>query len=366
MSTRYFPSSDSEWERISSPALEDAAARFSSWETSVPIDLQSFKYQENTDLGEGEYAPIIGPLPDRGPATGIVLQSGRIAAIWGAPERRDTAFSVSKGCLGILTGLALDRGLIPALDAPVSATVQTPEFSSGANAAITWRHLMTLTSEWEGTLWGIPDSIDFHRNVPKGPEDLPKGSPRKRYAPGQKWEFNDVRVNAFALALTHAWQEPLDLVLQREIARPIGIPDGWDWSGYNNSITTIDGRQVPVVVGGAHWGGGLIASSFDLARLGLLYATRGAWAERQLVSAPWFDALRSPTPLKPEFGLIWWNNSTGAIAPLSRQAIWSAGIANFLAVDPVRDIVVVLRWFDIPRRNEILSELISLLPPARL
>ena len=358
----YVPADDDSWERAGSPAFDALARDFARIETRVPVDLLAFKFQENSvEYAEGDCAAIIGPLPDRGPATGLVLHRGRIAAQWGMPARQDIAFSVTKGALSLLAGLALDRGLIPALDAPVSQTVATPEFASGANAAITWRQLMTLTSEWQGRLWGIPDSIDFHRTVPKRPDDPPKGSPRERRAPGAHWEFNDVRVNVLALALTHAWGEGLEDVLAREVMAPLDAAGGWRWHGYDGAQAVIDGRAVPVVSGGAHWGGGMIASSHDLARLGLLYARRGLWGGRRIAPALWFDALRQPTPLKPEFGLMWWNNGTGLIPALSPQAIWSSGIANLLVVDPAHDLVVVLRWYDVPQRDEMLARIVAAL-----
>lgn len=355
MTAFYFPEATMEWERLELPAMTAAAQQIAKMETAIPVDLAAFKLHENAvEYAEGEHAPLIGPMPDRGPATGIVLKGGRVVASWGMPERQDTAFSLTKGCLGLLTAMAVERSLIPALDAPVSASVGIQEFQ-GANAVVTWRQLMTLTSEWRGRIAGIPDSIDFHRNVPKRPDDPPKGSPRERAAPGEYWEFNDVRVNAFALALTQAWGEGLEAVLDREIMAPIGAGPGWRWYGYEGWTTVIGGEPVPVVSGGAHWGGGLIASSWDLARIGLLYQQRGMWGDRQLVSPLWFDALRSGSRLKPEFGLIWWNNSRATIPVLSPQAIWSSGISNFLLVDPELDLVVVLRWFDVPRRDAILT-----------
>ncbi|MBH1973516.1 MAG: serine hydrolase [Rhodobacteraceae bacterium] len=355
------PGSDADWAAESTFAFAGLGAVIAGWETKVPIDIKSFKLHENTvEYAEGDCARIIGPMPDRGPATGMILHRGEIVAQWGTPARRDVAFSVTKGCLSMLAGMALDRGLIPALDAPVSASVTAPEFGS-ANATITWRQLMTLTSEWQGSLWGIPDSIDFHRTVPKPASGPAKGSPRDRRAPGTLWEFNDVRVNVLALALTLAWGESLDEVLRREVMTPIGATPDWIWHGYDNAEIQIAGKAVPVVSGGAHWGGGLIASTYDLARLGLLYARRGDWG-KALVSPLWFDALRAPTPLKPEFGLMWWNNGGQLIPPLSRQAIWSSGIANFLCVDPARDLVVVLRWYDVLRRDEILARIVAALP----
>ena len=39
-------------------------------------------------------------------------------------------------------------------------------FRSEQNRDITWRHLLTQTSEWQGTLFGKEDRIDHNRVAP--------------------------------------------------------------------------------------------------------------------------------------------------------------------------------------------------------
>jgi len=88
-------------------------------------------------------------------------------------------FSVAKSYLSVLAGVAVDRGLIRDIDEPVHAYGLDDGFDSAQNRAVTWRHLLQQTSEWQGTLWGKPDSIDHNRNL--GQSDLgftDKGTPR--------------------------------------------------------------------------------------------------------------------------------------------------------------------------------------------
>ena len=363
MSKPYFPGADSDWASVEVPAMVEAVGEIAGWETSVSLDLKAWKLAENEiEYAEGIHAPIIGPMPDRGPATGMVVHRGAIIGSWGTVNRPEIAFSVSKGALSALAGIALADGLIGSLDMPVSASIDAPEFAEAPNNAITWRHLLTLTSEWQGSLWGIPDSIDFNRAVPKRPDSLPKGTLRDRHVPGRYWEFNDVRVNVLALALTHVFGASLETVLRERVMDPIGASRDWQWNGYEGARITLGGVSVPVVAGGAHWGGGMVVSTTDLARLGLLYARRGQWSGRTVVDRLWFDALRAPGWINPAFGLMWWNNSANTIPVLSPSAIWSSGIANFLVVDPDRDLVIVMRWYDIPRRDEIIGKIIAALP----
>ncbi|MBB6255320.1 serine hydrolase domain-containing protein [Nitrospirillum iridis] len=335
------------------------------WETPIPSDLAAFKLHENAvEYQEGPHAPLVGPLPPRGPATGLVIQRGRVVGQWGTPDRPDVAFSVTKTALSVVAGLAVADGLIDDLDRPVAERVALDAFATDWNRGITWRHLLTLTSEWSGSLWGIPDSIDWHRTVPKRPDDPPKGTWRVRQSPGSHWEFNDVRVNVLALALTRLVGEDLGDVLRRRVLDPLGAVDPWSWHGYTGSGIVIGDRSVPVVAGGGHWGGGLQISARDLGKLGQLHLARGRWNGDALLPDSWFDSIREATPQRPDFGLMWWTNRRGTIPALSEQAIWGSGIANLIVVEPAHDAVIVLRWYDVSRRDEILARILGALDGA--
>jgi len=356
------PASDAAW-LAAPPSLDNATlsrlaeavdfARAS--EAPIPRDLAAFKAADNA--GEGVHGAIIGPMPPRGPATGLVVHRGRIVAAWGEPERTDIAFSVTKCALSALVGVALGEGRIATLDEPVRQTVDSDAFAGPRNSQVTWRHLLTLTSEWHGTLWGIPDSIDWHRVVGgPAPAGTPaKGSKRELRPPGTFWEYNDVRVNVLALALTRLFGDALEAVLRSRVMDPIGASPAWRWHGYAGAETLIDGRPVPVVAGGAHWGGGLVLSAFDLARLGLLHARDGLWQGRRVLPAGWLEQVRAPSALAPTYGLMWWVNRSATLPGFSPGAIWGAGIANLLLADPERDLVIVLRWFDARQRDALLA-----------
>jgi CubicO group peptidase (beta-lactamase class C family) len=287
-----------------------------------------------------------------------VIWRNHIVGRWGDPERVDTAFSVTKTALATLTALALADGRIE-LEEPVGQRLDIAAFREPHNRPITWRHLLTLTSEWRGSLWGIPDSIDWNRSVPKRPDAPPKGTFRPIHPPGSHWEFNDVRVNLLALALTHVFEENLATVFARRVMDPIGASATWSWQGYRGADILLAEKTTPVVAGGAHWGGGLIISAIDLARLGLLYARRGNWEGRAVLPEHFFDLIRIPSPQHPNFGLMWWVNTGRLIPSLSASAIWGSGIANFLVIDPLRELVIVMRWFDVGRRDEIIRRIVT-------
>jgi len=50
--------------------------------------------------------------------------------------------------------------------------------------------------------------------------------------PGTTYEYNDVRVNALALAALNVWRKPLPQVLKENLMDEIGASNTWRWYGY--------------------------------------------------------------------------------------------------------------------------------------
>ena len=286
------------------------------------------------------HGEVLGPVRDPAGTSGLVVHRGEEIARWGDPASVEMCFSVSKSYLAIVAGVAFDRGLIRDPHEPVAATVPDDAFTGARHGAITWDHLLRQTSDWSGTLWAKPWHAD-----PQGSQapDAELG------APGEAFAYNDVRINLLALALTRRFGRGLEDVLRDEVMDPIGASDSWEWHGYASSRLEIDGRDVEVVSGGAHWGGGLWMSALDHARVGRLLLQRGEWDGRRVLSEPWIDAMTSPAATNPDYGMLWWLNHRGKVWPsaprsgfcargnLGRQLLW---------IDPELDLVVVSRWSD--------------------
>jgi CubicO group peptidase (beta-lactamase class C family) len=344
----YFPPRDA-WERkrpaevaMDSGALQAAIEFARANENRFPRDLR--RALEERNVSE-PYPELLGPFRERGGPAGLVIRHGYIVASWGDVDRVDMTFSVAKSYLATVAGLALDDGLIRNVNDPVRAYVRDGGFE-GRNATITWHHLLTQTSEWEGTLWDKPDVADRR-----------EGRDRVLRQPGTFWEYNDVRVNRTALALLRVWKRPLPEVLKERIMDPIGASSTWEWHGYRNSFVEIDGKRMQSVSGGGHWGGGVWASTHDHARFGLLMLRRGAWGDRRLLSEKWITMATTPTPIKPVYGYMWWLNPDRAryrsASPSSVFALGAGG--NVIWIDPEHDLVVVTRWLAEQRVDEFMG-----------
>lgn len=318
-----------------------------------------------TDFGETPpWNETLGPVRPRGGPNGLILHRGRLVGEWGDTGQVDLTFSVAKSYLSILAGLALDRGLIGGLDEPVRDTVDDGGFDPPHNDAITWRHLLQQTSEWEGTLWDKPDRIDRYRTVAGRPAEGKKGDPRPLHAPGGYWEYNDVRINRLSLALLRVWRRPLPEVFDELVMRPIGASRDWEWVGYRNSWVDIGGRRVQSVSGGSHWGGGIFIHARDQARVGLMIAQGGVWDGRRILSAERIDEMRAPCRLYPNYGLLWWLNTGHGLYPNASAASFYARGAggNITWIDPEHDIVAVMRWIDNAAADEFMRLVTDAIP----
>ena len=151
---------------------------------------------------------ILGPTKARQDSAGLVIRKGYIVAEWGDLERVDMTFSVVKSYLSTIMALALRDGLIDNIHAPVSRWMRDGEFASEHNRDITWHHLMNQTSDWQGTLWGVPDWADR----PEG-EDRSMWPKRELHEPGSHFKYNDVRINLAAYSLLQVWRQPLPMVI---------------------------------------------------------------------------------------------------------------------------------------------------------
>ncbi|MGW2329017.1 serine hydrolase domain-containing protein [Streptomyces sp. NPDC001700] len=292
----------------------------------------------DAQVADGSHREVIGPLLDGGGASGVVVRRGVVIGSWGDPARVEMAYSATKSVLALVAGVAYDDGLLE-LDEPVRKRVGLPEFDGVQGRAVTWRHLLDQTSQWEGELWGKPTSVDA-QSTREGTESA--GGP-----PGEGWAYNDVRVNLAALALTVLFRRALPDVLRERVMAPIGASSSWSWHGYENAFVDVDGDRVPVVSGGAHWGGGLWINALDLARIGQLCLRGGRWGRARVVSARWIEQMWTPCPVKPNYGLSWWLNDHRTVwptAPATGRCARGNGGGHLLWVDPARDLVVSSRW----------------------
>jgi len=285
---------------------------------------------------------LLASIPtERAATNALVIRHGYIVAEFGDTVRPDPTYSVAKSMLSTVAGIALQKGLIPGLDDPVANVVKDGGYDAPHNRAITWRNHLQQESEWEGELWG--KNANF-----LGTEAFGRGEmkPRAIEAPGAHYEYNDVRINRFSLSLLRLFKKPIPDVFRDEVMNPIGASTTWKWVPYTNAYVDIDGKRMASVAGGTRWGGGMWISTYDMARFGLLWQRGGKWGDRQIVSPDYVKMATTASAHGPDYGFLWWLNTTGKQWPGSATNTYEARGqgGNVIHVDPGRDLVVVWRW----------------------
>ena len=348
----YFPGKYNDWERREPGQVGVDADKLSA---AVDYAKASFNKAGGYNASREPFPETIGPVKKPSGMNGLITRHGYIIAEWGDTREVDMTFSVSKTYLSTVAGLALDSKKIDKLDDPVLRYVQDIGFDTPHNRKISWHQLLNQTSGWEGTLFEKPDWSDRYN-----------GKRRPREYPGKHWRYNDVRVNALALALLHVWRKPLPQVLRERVMIPIGASNTWRWHGYRNSYVLIDGLRVQSVSGGGHWGGGMFINTRDQARFGYLMLRDGKWRDRQLVSKDWIRRAKTPTPQMKTYGYMNWFLNTEdrkryKAAPIGNVFFIGAG-TNMIWLDPEHDLVVVVRWIKNRCVNAFIQRVLDALP----
>jgi len=336
----YFPPRDT-WERrapadvgIDAAKLNEAIEFMKTHETAAPA--RDFSDQEII------FGQLLGSIPtERGATNGLVIRHGFIVAEFGDTLRPDPTYSVAKSMLSTVAGIAIDRGLIPTVDDPVFNLIKDGGYDSPHNRLITWRNHLQQESEWEGEMWG--KNANFIGKDAFGRGEM---KPRAIQEPGALYEYNDVRINRFALSLLRVFKKPVPDVFRDEVMNPIGASTTWKWVPYANAYVHIDGKRMPSVSGGTRWGGGVWINSQDLARFGLLWLRGGKWRDRQIVSPSYVKMATAPSAHGPDYGFLWWlNTKQGQWTGSPKDAYWALGSGgNYVYIDPTHDLLVVWRW----------------------
>ncbi len=341
-SAAYVPPAGMEWAR-----QEPAAAGFDPFRLEAALEYaRAHETRRPRDFSDQEriFGRPLGPLPQRrGGTNGLILRRGYLVAEFGDTSVVEPMYSAAKSMLSTVLGLAIDRGLIPDLDARVGEQVTDGGYSSLQNQTITWRHHAEQTSEWQGTMFGKPHAFS-------GVEEFGEAArqPRTVNMPGTQYEYNDVRVNRFALSLLRVWRKPVADVFRDEVMTPIAASATWQWLPYRDALIDIEGTPMPTVSGGTRWGGGVWMHTRDAARFGLLFERRGLWGQRQILSERWVRAATTPGARKADYGLLWWLNTEGKLWPGTPATSFAAvGFgSNTIWIDPEHEIVVVWRWHE--------------------
>jgi CubicO group peptidase (beta-lactamase class C family) len=251
-----------------------------------------------------------------------------------APDVKHDLRSITKSVTSLLLGIAIDRGLVRGVDAPVlSLLPQYADLHSAALDRITLRHLLTMSAglKWdENVPYSSPDNSEIqmdyapdpYRYVLTRPVDTP---------PGAVWNYSGGGAALISAVLHQATGKTEDVLSQELLFDPLGIHDV-AWMRY-------PGNNEPLAASG------LAMRPRDLTKLGQLVLNHGAWDGRQIISAAWIDASITPQIQGSQlyfYGYQWW---LGRSLVNLHQVDWAVGYGlggQRLYIAPQLDMVVLV------------------------
>ncbi len=233
-----------------------------------------------------------------------LMVDGRVLATHHGTGHSDTTLhdlrSATKSVTSLLVGIAIDRGLIGGLDAPIDLFF--PDYVNplrlSAHRAITVRDLLSMRSGLDCDDGRDASAGNEERMYPRADwirffYDIPAVE-----APGSRFSYCTAGVVMLGEIVARAAGQPLPAFAQEALFEPLGI---------RNAVWATGPRAVTDA------GGHLRLSLASMLKLGELMRRGGIWQDSRVVSQTWVShSVRSTGLIAPEqgfvahMGLLWW------------------------------------------------------------
>jgi len=245
--------------------------------------------------------------------------------------------SVTKSVSSALIGIAIGRGEIAGVDAPLLSFFEDYDLSGTDPRlrAATLDDLLTMRSgiEWHETdrpfndtnttlqLEAADDWVQFTLSQPMDAE------------PGTKWVYNSGGSHLMSGIIRAATGSTIDVYAERHLFGPLGITD-YHWKKTPKGLPDTEG--------------GLYLEAPQLARIGYLYLNDGVWDGQRILPQGWVAASTGTRVSQVNaagfgYGYQWWRIDRG------QTAIWAGqGFGDqYLIVIPEYDIVAVVNCWNL-------------------
>jgi len=212
-------------------------------------------------------------------------------------EAIQSSFSAAKSFTSTLVGIAIDEGYIRGLDDPITAYLPELLERDPRFAALTIRHLITMSS---GLRWDRSDANPFSDDF------LTYYSPNLREtalaseiveAPGQRFLYNDYNPLLLGMILERATGMSVSAYMESRLWQPMGAEGQGSWSldsersGFEKMFVGVNGRAI------------------DLVKLGWLFLNGGKNGDVQVISESWVEeatGLDTSTDPAAAYQYYWW------------------------------------------------------------
>lgn len=229
-------------------------------------------------------------------------------------------WSCTKQVMGILTGIALDKGLITSIDDPIEKYLPDEVANHPDKSGITIRNLLTMQSgigfyndEHSEIFLGrhVKSSVDFILGLPKVNE------------PGIVCSYNDGDPHLLSAILQKVTGKQTDGWADEVLFSKLNLTN-YSWYKYYDGIT----------LGGF----GILVPPRELAKIAQCVKSKGFVSNYRIVSEDWINEMTSIKTHyeKWGFGYFWWKENDRNIF-----FMWGHG-GQFAFVVPDKNLVVVI------------------------
>jgi CubicO group peptidase (beta-lactamase class C family) len=236
--------------------------------------------------------------------------------------------SVTKSVSSLITGIAIDQGLIKGVGAAViDFFPHVRKHASKGWNSVTLEHLLTMSI---GTAWTEEEASRTHG---AGDEFFRKLLSRDfADTPGERWQYVSANVNLLGGVIKSATGMHADEFAEAHLFGPLEI-EKWNWN-----YGMVDGFRL--------MDGSLMLRPRDMAKLGALVAGRGSWNEKQIVSKEWIEESTAPHFIPSEegpekYGYLWWLFYIPSTNGTQEAVVANGAGSQLIAVFPALNLVVV-------------------------
>ncbi|KZS41060.1 hypothetical protein AWE51_23160 [Aquimarina aggregata] len=261
----------------------------------------------------------------------VILQDEKVVYEYGPTDKIMNTASIRKSILGLLYGIAADKGLVNINKTLTELKIDESTPLTNQEKTATIKHLLMYKSGIYLPSQGEHDSQITDRPI------------RESYKPGDYFFSNNFDANALGTIFMQETGISIGKFMEEHLAIPMGfqdfskqnviVGDPWFWPKKESK----------------HEQYYIYLSTRDLARIGAMVANGGHWNGKQIVSKKWIaESITSYSNLKKNrinygrydgFGYQWWISS-------NTKTVWADGYGErFLIINPNRNLTLVEQNF---------------------
>lgn len=261
----------------------------------------------------------------------VILQDGKIIYEYGPTDKIMNTASIRKAILGILYGIAIDKGLIDINKTLAELGIDEVTPLTELEKTATIEHLLM----WKSGIY-LPAQGEHDEQI----TDRPK---RESHKPGEYFFANNFDSNALGTILMQETGTTIGAFMEEYLAKPLGLQD------FTADNVILGGPWFLRKKKSLHKQYYIFLSTRDLARIGAMIADDGQWNGEQIVSEEWIKkSTTSYSNLKENhiqygfydgFGYQWWLES-------GSKTIWADGYGGrYLIISRDKNLISVEQNF---------------------